>query len=90
MPYSKKDLAKNISNKAELSSKESSALLNEVLNFLVNNQESKVNINRFGTFITKRRPQRVGRNPKTLEEFNIPSSKKFFFKPSKVVKKVLN
>ena len=44
----------------------------------------------FGSFIYKKTPKRIGRNPKTLEEFVIKPRQKLTFKPSEEVKQNLN
>ena len=50
-------------------------------------QESgKVQIIGFGTFATKTREARTGRNPKTGKAINIPASKTVAFKASSALK----
>ena len=90
MTVTKRDLAKNISIKEELSQKDSSFFLDAVINFIKRNQKSKININRFGTFHYKFSPKRPGRNPKTGKSYNIPSRNRVTFEPSKLVKQILN
>ena len=46
----------------------------------------KVQISGFGTFETKSREARVGRNPKTLETIEIPATRVPQFKASKALK----
>tara|TARA_B100000886_G_scaffold259109_1_gene184001 strand:- start:957 stop:1232 length:276 start_codon:yes stop_codon:yes gene_type:complete len=86
----KKDLAKNISNKLGLSQKESLFFVKLFFNFLINNHTSRINIHNFGSFICKKTPKRIGRNPKTLQEFKIKARKKVNFRPSEEVKKSIN
>ena len=50
----------------------------------------KVKISNFGTFYEHTSPKRIGRNPKTKEEFIIKKRKKLAFKSSSFVKKSLN
>ncbi len=90
MTVTKRELAKNISIKEELSQKDSSFFLDTVINFIKINQKSKININRFGTFHHKFSPKRPGRNPKTGKSYNIPSRNRVTFEPSKLVKQILN
>ena len=49
-----------------------------------------VKISNFGTFYTKYTPQRLGRNPKTKEEFIISKRLKLFFKPSNKIRSIIN
>ena len=46
----------------------------------------KVSISGFGTFETKEREARIGRNPHTKEEIKIPATKLPAFKASKTLK----
>lgn len=46
----------------------------------------KVQIIGFGTFETKKRPARTGRNPRTGETMQIPASSVVSFKPSASLK----
>ena len=50
----------------------------------------KVQLVGFGTFETKTRAAREGRNPKTGEAIQIPESKKVSFSASKTLKDSLN
>jgi integration host factor subunit beta len=43
----------------------------------------KVEIRRFGSFRTRQRRSRVGRNPKTGAKVNVPAKKIPYFKPSR-------
>ena len=49
-----------------------------------------VAINGFGTFETKRREARTGRNPRTGEPVEIAASTSVAFKPAKALKNSLN
>ena len=90
MSLTKKDLAKNISKKLGLSQKDSLFFVQHFFKMLIDNKSSNVNINRFGTFSYKKTPKRIGRNPKTLQEFQIKSRQKLTFKPSEEIKKNIN
>ncbi|MCP4896790.1 MAG: HU family DNA-binding protein [bacterium] len=50
----------------------------------------KVTIPGFGTFSTRRRGARVGRNPRTGEAITIPAKKYAVFKPGKQLKECLD
>ena len=50
----------------------------------------KIEIRGFGSFRTRQRRGRVGRNPKTGEKVEVPPKKIPFFKPSKELKDFVN
>ena len=90
MPVTKKDLAKNITIKLGLSQKDSLFFVNSFFKSIVNNSKAALNISNFGSFSYKKTPKRIGRNPKTLEEFNIKARVKLSFRPSDEIKKNIN
>ena len=90
MSLTKKDLSDNISKKLRLSKKDSLFFVHHFFKMLVDNKTSNININRFGTFSYKKTPKRIGRNPKTLQEFEIKPRHKLTFKPSEEIKKNMN
>ncbi len=53
-------------------------------------QGDKVKVSGFGNFVVKHKNERIGRNPKTGEEITISSRRVLTFKPSQVLKKLLN
>ena len=50
----------------------------------------KIEIRGFGSFRTRQRQPRVGRNPKTGTRVEVPAKKIPYFKPSKELKDVVN
>ena len=90
MSQTKKDLANNISEKLGLSKKDSLFLVKHFFKTLIENKNKYINISNFGTFIYKKTPTRIGRNPKTLQEFKIRSRQKLTFKPSDEIKQNIN
>ena len=90
MGFGKKDIVKNISSKALISSKSSSLILESFLSFIKQNKRHRVKISKFGTYYLHKSPARIGRNPKTKEEFKILASEKLAFKASNKVKSILN
>ena len=90
LSLTKKDIAKHISKKLRVSSKDSLSIVQNFFDQLIKIKSNKININNFGTFIYKKTPKRVGRNPKTLQEFEIKSRQKLTFKPSDGVKQSIN
>ena len=90
MSITKKVLANNISQKLGLSQKDSLFFVQNFFKALTDNRNSVININKFGTFSYKKTPKRVGRNPKTLEEFEIKSREKLTFQLSDKIKQTIN
>ena len=52
--------------------------------------DDKVEVRGFGSFRTRQRKPRVGRNPKTGDRVEVPPKKIPFFKPSKELKDMVN
>ena len=90
MGFGKKDIIKNISSKALITSESSSSVLEAFLSFIKRNKRNKIKISKFGTYYLHKSPARIGRNPKTKEEFKIQVSEKLTFKASNKVKSILN
>ena len=91
MSFGKKDICINISSKALISKDTSKEFFTNFLNLVASKSKSRVvKISNFGTFYTKSTPQRLGRNPKTQEEFVILKRAKLFFKPSNKIRSIIN
>ena len=60
------------------------------LQFVIDNHKLDINLANFGTFSFEDTPKRIGRNPKTLQKFEIKARKKIKFKPSNKIKKSIN
>lgn len=88
----KTDLVNKIAEKSGLTKKDSEKALNSIIEgveeALVNSD--KVQLVGFGSFEVKQRAARKGRNPKTMEEIDIPESKVPTFKAGKDLKERLN
>ncbi len=63
-------------------------MLEEVCSALAEGQSVK--LSSFGTFAVRRKSQRVGRNPKTGDEVPIAPRRVLVFRPSHVLKAVIN
>ena len=50
----------------------------------------KIKISGFGNFIVREKKARIGRNPQTGEEITISARRVLTFKPSQVLKNILN
>mgnify|MGYP001212929341 CR=1 FL=1 len=91
MGLAKRDISRNISLRAQISSKLSKQILDKFLETIrIESQLKTVKISNFGTFYFHRSPERMGRNPLTKEEFIIKKSYKLAFKVSNNIKKFFN
>ena len=89
--YQKRDAAKYLSKKTGYSVSYSKKLINILILCLKKNIcDGKLILKNFAIFETYEKKQRVGRNPKTKEEFIIKSRKSLKFKPSKYINSLLN
>ena len=91
MSISKRDIANNISQKTLLSKQKSKQLLDNFIQVVVSSSFStQIKISGFGTFIRKKTPSRIGRNPKTGEEFQISKRTKLNLVLSNKIKEKIN
>ena len=67
-------------------------IVNDIIEVIIVGLQSDkiVKIHNFGTFKLKNKNSRIGRNPKTKEEFNISSRNVITFKASKILLKYIN
>jgi integration host factor subunit beta len=88
----KADLIEEVSQVAELTRKDSEVVVETIFDSIVRSLRSgdKIEIRGFGSFRTRQRKSRVGRNPKTGMKVEVPAKKIPFFKPSKELKDVVN
>ena len=88
----KKDLVNLIYMQIGFSKQVSENLIEEFFSLLIENlkKEKKLKLSKFGTFSTRQKKSRIGRNPKTKEEKKISERKVVLFKPSKEFKKFIN
>ena len=79
MSLGKKDIVKNISTKAQISSHLSNNILNSFIKNIINASKiQSVKISSFGTFYYHTSPQRIGRNPSTKKIYNTRKIKIMF------------
>jgi integration host factor subunit alpha len=86
------DLSEAVHRKIGLSRSESADLVKSVLDLLSETLVSgqSVKLSSFGTFMVRSKNGRVGRNPKTGEEVPITPRRVLVFRPSQVMKNVIN
>jgi integration host factor subunit beta len=77
---------------SELPRKESETIVETIFESIIGalQKGEKIEIRGFGSFRTRERRGRVGRNPKTGEKVEVPAKKIPFFKPSKELKDFVN
>ena len=91
MSYIKSDIAKNIADKTSLPNQKAKQLLDKFIQVVVSaSSKSQVKISGFGTFVRKKTPSRIGRNPKTGEEFKISERSKLNLILSNKIRKKIN
>jgi integration host factor subunit beta len=88
----KADLIEEVSRLAELTRKDSEVIVDTIFDSVVRSLRvgDKIEIRGFGSFRTRQRKPRVGRNPKTGDRVEVPAKKIPFFKPSKELKDLVN
>ena len=88
----KKEIVNAIYMQVGFSKNISENLLEDIFQILLKNIifEKKVKIAKFGTFILRKKNERLGRNPKTKEKKIISERNVILFRPSKELKKYIN
>ena len=88
----KADIVEKVYQKIGFSKKEASELVELVFASLkdVLTKGDKVKISGFGNFVVREKNERVGRNPQTGEQIKISARRVLTFRPSQVLKAMLN
>ena len=88
----KADLIEEVTRVTELPRKESEAVVETIFESIITAMQAddKIEIRGFGSFRTRQRRGRTGRNPKTGAKVEVPPKKIPFFKPSKELKDYVN
>ena len=84
----KAELINAVAEKTGLSKKDSEATITAALEVITEalSQNEKVQLVGFGSFEVKSRAARIGRNPRTKQQIEIPASKTPVFKAGKALK----
>ena len=84
----KTELIAAVAEKADLSKKDAEAAITAAVEAITGAliEGEKVQLVGFGSFEVKKRAARIGRNPKTKEEIEIPATRVPVFKAGKVLK----
>ena len=88
----KADIVEHIYERVGFSKKESAELVERVFDIIKDtlSRGEKVKISGFGNFVVREKNARKGRNPQTGEEIRLDARRVLTFKPSLVLKTVLN
>ena len=88
----KSDISSHVATQAFLSKADADSAVNAMFAAISDAlaREEAVTIAGFGTFSTKRRPARQGRNPRTGESITIAASKVPSFKAGKTLRDAVN
>lgn len=88
----KADIVENIYEKIGISKKESAGIVEMIFGNIKECLEDgeNVKISGFGNFVVRQKRARRGRNPQTGEEIEVSARKVITFKPSNVLKELIN
>ena len=88
----KADLVEEVARVVEVTRKDSEVIVETIFNSIVKSLHGgdKIEIRGFGSFRTRQRQGRIGRNPKSGEQVQVPPKTIPFFKPSKELRDVVN
>ena len=89
---SREEIAEAIKNEFGFNRKLCLDIVNDIIDIIIEGLklDKKVKIHNFGTFKLNSKNSRIGRNPKTKVEYNIPSRNVISFKASKILLKYIN
>ena len=88
----KVDIVENIYEKVGFSKKEVAKIVESIFDIIKESlqHEEKIKISGFGNFVVRKKRARRGRNPQTGDDIEITSRRILTFKPSQVLKAVIN
>ncbi len=88
----KADLIEEVARITDVTRRDSEVIVETIFDSIVHSLRAgdKIEIRGFGSFRTRQRNSRIGRNPKTGDRVDVPAKKIPFFKPSKELKDLVN
>ncbi len=88
----KADLIEEVSRVVEFTRKDAEVIVESIFDSVVKalRASDKIEIRGFGSFRTRQRQSRIGRNPKTGARVEVPAKRIPYFKPSKELKDLVN
>ncbi len=87
----KANLVEEVARVVECSRREAESIVETVFESVAKalREGGRVEIRRFGSFGTRRRRARIGRNPRSGQTMQVPSKKIPFFKPGKELLEII-
>ncbi len=91
MTVTKADLVDLVAGRADISRKEADEAVRVILEGVIGalRRGEKVELRGFGSFRIRQRGPRIGRNPKTGDQVDVPAKKIPYFKPGKDLREQL-
>jgi integration host factor subunit beta len=88
----KADLVDKVTSLGDLTRRDSEVIVDTLFDSVIGALKSgdKIEIRGFGSFRTRQRKARTGRNPKTGDKVEVPAKRVPFFKPSKELRDSVN
>lgn len=88
----KAEIVENVYEKVGFSKKDSADLVELIFDVMRESlgHGEKIKISGFGNFVVRQKRSRVGRNPQTGQSIEISARKVLTFRPSQVLKNLLN
>jgi integration host factor subunit beta len=88
----KADLVDKVTALGDLTRRDGEIIVDTLFEAVIGALKSgdKIEIRGFGSFRTRQRNARVGRNPKTGDKVDVPAKRVPFFKPSKELRDTVN
>ena len=88
----KADLVEKVTALGDLTRKDGEIIVDTLFEAVIGalKADDKVEIRGFGSFRTRQRKPRIGRNPKTGARVDVPAKKVPYFKPSKELRDLVN
>jgi integration host factor subunit beta len=88
----KADLVERVAGIGDLTRRDGEVIVETIFDAVIGALKGgdKIEIRGFGSFRTRQRNPRIGRNPKTGERVDVPAKKVPYFKPSKELRDLVN
>jgi integration host factor subunit beta len=88
----KADLVDKVTSLGDLTRRDGEIIVDTLFESVIGALKSgdKIEIRGFGSFRTRQRNARIGRNPKTGDKVDVPAKRVPFFKPSKELRDSVN
>jgi integration host factor subunit beta len=88
----KADLVEEVTKLGELTRKDAEVIVETIFDSVIHSLQKgdKIEIRGFGSFRTRQRNARTGRNPKTGAKVDVPAKRVPYFKPSKELRDLVN